>query len=85
MSLPGELPLVSANRRASAPYMSISSSGSITLPLDLLILTPSGSRISPCRYTVSKGISEVFLRPIIIMRATQKNRMSWPVSMSLPG
>src|SRR5438445_75317 len=36
MSRPGDAIAASVNRRASVPYLSITSSGSITLPLDLL-------------------------------------------------
>ena len=36
-------------RSASAPYWSISSSGSTTLPFDLDIFWPSAARTSPCR------------------------------------
>lgn len=35
--------------------------------------------------TCLKGTVSVSCRPIITMRATQKNRMSWPVSSRLPG
>lgn len=35
--------------------------------------------------TSLKGSLPVSLRPIITMRATQKNRMSWPVSNKVPG
>ena len=36
-------------RSASAPYLSISPSGSTTLPLDFDIFWPSAARTSPCR------------------------------------
>jgi hypothetical protein len=38
-----------------------------------------------CRYTSRKGAFPVSLSPIMIMRATQKKRMSLPVSMSVVG
>ena len=38
MSLPGVLLVASVKRSASVPYSSITSSGSMTLPSDLLIL-----------------------------------------------
>ena len=38
MSLPGAFPVTSVRRRASAPYWSMTSRGSIPLPKDLLIL-----------------------------------------------
>src|SRR5918911_5416575 len=46
-SVPGLAPRASVNRRASEPYASIQSSGSTTLPLDLLILRPCSSRTRP--------------------------------------
>ena len=85
VSLPGALPVVRAKRRASAPYSLIASTGSSTLPLVLLILAPCSSRTRPWRYTVPKGASPMFSMPIITMRATQKKRMSYPVSMTVVG
>lgn len=70
--------------RSHIAYTSLSGThtcrGFITLPSDLLILRPFSSLTRPCKYTVSKGTWPVRPRPIMIMRATQKNRMSWPVS-----
>src|SRR5471030_1463650 len=40
---------VTVKRSASAPYLSISSRGSMTLPLDLDIFWPFSSVTSPCR------------------------------------
>ena len=37
---PGALPVISVNLNASAPYLSITSNGSIPFPRDLLILRP---------------------------------------------
>ena len=54
-SPPGLAPRASVNRRASAPKISTQSSGSMTLPLDLLILRPDSSRISPCKKTSVNG------------------------------
>lgn len=46
--------------------------------LTLLILRPSLSRTMEWRYTLVKGSFLVSCRPIITMRATQKNKMSEP-------
>src|ERR1700746_1389241 len=54
-SLPGFDPLASVNLVASAPNLSIQSSGSTVLPLDLLIFLPNWSLIRPCSTTVRKG------------------------------
>ena len=67
-------------RRLSVPYLSHISSGSMTLPVDLDIFLPSASRTRAWMYTSSKGTLSMKWMPIIIMRATQKNRMSKPVT-----
>mmetsp|Transcript_20475 Transcript_20475/g.38934 ORF Transcript_20475/g.38934 Transcript_20475/m.38934 type:complete len:334 (-) Transcript_20475:592-1593(-) len=59
--------------------------GSITLPRDLDILRPCASRTMACKYTCLNGTLPVSARLIITMRATQKKRMSCPVSSSAPG
>ena len=58
----------------SAPW--IRSSGSITFPFTLLILSPVSSTIRPESSTRRKGTSFMKCKPNIIMRATQKKRMS---------
>jgi len=58
----------------SAPWMR--SSGSMTLPFTLLIFSPVSSTMSPERRTRLNGTSFMKWRPIIIIRATQKKRMS---------
>lgn len=63
----------------------MTSMGSITLPTDLDILRPYLSRTIACRYTVLKGSLPVRVSPIMTIRATQKNRMSWPVSRMVLG
>mmetsp|Transcript_6434 Transcript_6434/g.15752 ORF Transcript_6434/g.15752 Transcript_6434/m.15752 type:complete len:205 (+) Transcript_6434:177-791(+) len=63
----------------------MASRGSTTLPLVLDIFWPSASRTRPCMYTVLKGAWPVSSMPIIIMRATQKKRMSCPVSSRVVG
>lgn len=60
------------------PWMT--SSGSITLPNDFDILRPSESRTREWQYTSEKGILPVIFSPSMIIRATQKKRMSQPVS-----
>ncbi len=60
----------------------MTSRGSITFPFVLDIFSPFSSRTIACRYTVRKGTSPMKCRPIIIIRATQKKMMSWPVSMT---
>ena len=76
-SAPGFAPCSSDMRTASAPYSSIQSSGSMTLPRDLDIFLPDGSRTSPCSNTVLNGTSpSMAYRPNSIIRTTQKKRMS---------
>src|SRR3954451_6849100 len=54
-SEPGFAPRASVKRVASAPYRSIQSSGSTTLPNDFDIFLPCPSRTMPCRLTTSNG------------------------------
>jgi hypothetical protein len=81
-SLPGLAPRARVNRVASAPNRPIQSSGSTVLPSDLDIFLPCWSRTSPCRAISRNGTawdgsrSDITYRPNIIIRATQKNRMS---------
>jgi len=58
----------------STPW--IRSTGSITLPSDLLIFLPSLSRTMPWMYTVRNGTRPVKWVVIMIMRATQKKMIS---------
>src|SRR5215472_615466 len=82
ISLPGFVPLASVNLVASAPKRSIQSSGSTVLPRDLDIFLPYWSLTRPCSTTVRNGTascggrSRIAYKPNIIIRATQKNRMS---------
>ena len=76
MSLPGALPVISVSRSASAPYFPITSSGSMPLPSDLLILRPCSSRTRPWKSTVLNGRSPICSYPEKIMRMTQKKMMS---------
>ena len=48
----------------------------MTLPLTLDIFSPCSSTTMACRYTVRNGTFFMKCSPIIIMRATQKKRMS---------
>ena len=63
-------------RRASQPYWSIMSSGSMPLPRLLDILRPLSSRTRPWMNTVWKGGLPVCSQPEKIIRATQKKMMS---------
>ena len=76
MSLPGVLPVMSMKRRVSAPYLSMTSTGSMPLPSDFDILRPSLSRTRPWMNTWRKGMSLPNSKPIMTMRATQKKMMS---------
>ena len=76
MSFPGELPVTRLKRRASAPYCSAITRGSMPLPRDLLILRPFSSRMMPWMKTVWKGGFLVCSQPEKIIRATQKKMMS---------
>src|SRR5262249_18945985 len=90
-SPPGLAPLARVNRVASAPNRSIQSSGSTVLPRDLDIFLPSASRTRPCKATCRNGTdcsgpaSAIAYRPNSIIRATQKNKMSYPVTSTLVG
>lgn len=76
-STPGLAPRASVKRSASEPYLSIQSSGLTTLPKDFDIFLPCSSRTMPCRTMVSNGgTPSLTYRPNIIIRATQKKRMS---------
>ncbi len=81
-SLPGLAPRARVNRVASAPNRSTQSSGSTALPRDFDIFLPLASRTRPCRATSRNGTasagarSRMAYRPNIIIRTTQKNRMS---------
>ena len=91
MSPPGLAPRARVNLVASAPNLSTQSSGSTVFPRDLDIFLPNWSRTSPCSATTRKGMasggawSRIAYRPNIIIRATQKNRMSYPVTSTLVG
>ena len=85
-SVPGLAPRARVKRTASEPYASIQSSGSTTLPNDFDIFLPRSSRTRPVRAMVLKGTSpSIAYRPNIIIRATQKKMMSWPVSRTSVG
>ncbi|CUO81731.1 Uncharacterised protein [Flavonifractor plautii] len=76
MSFPGELPVIRLKRRASAPYWSAISRGSMPLPRLLDILRPLSSRTRPWMNTVWKGGFPVCSQAEKIIRATQKKMMS---------
>ena len=81
-SPPGLAPRARVNLVASAPNLSIQSSGSTVLPRDLDIFLPNWSRTRPCSATCRNGTdlagpaSAIAYRPNSIILATQKNRMS---------
>ncbi len=83
--MPGTASAASVKRRASVPYLSIISSGSMLLPSDLLILRRLRSRTRPLMKTCLNGISPRNLRPSMIIRATQKKMMSKPVDIRSVG
>ena len=76
ISLPGLLPVIRLKRKASAPYFSAISRGSIPLPRDLDILRPLSSRTRPWMNTVLKGSFFICSMPEKIILATQKKMMS---------
>jgi hypothetical protein len=57
----------------------------MTFPRVLLIFSPLGSRTSAWITTSRKGAFPVNSIPIIIIRATQKKRMSKPVTSAEVG
>mmetsp|Transcript_8973 Transcript_8973/g.40766 ORF Transcript_8973/g.40766 Transcript_8973/m.40766 type:complete len:212 (+) Transcript_8973:2239-2874(+) len=84
-SCPAAVPVARVNRSASQPCSSMTLSGSTTLPKDLDILRPFSSRTKPWRKTVWNGSLPVMPYDIMTMRATQKKRMSCPVSITCVG
>ena len=77
MSRPRVAPMAEREaQRVRAGLRRSTSSGSITLPFIFDIFSPFSSRTIACRYTVRNGTSSMKCRPIIIIRATQKKRMS---------
>ena len=85
MSLPGAFPVIRVMRRASAPYLSTTSSGSIPLPRDLLIFRPWESLTSPWISTVWKGTVPVCSRAENTILTTQKKMISYPVTSTSVG
>jgi len=75
MSRPDAL-TASVKRSASAPTSFTTSSGSMTLPFVFDIFWPCSSRTRPLRKTCENGALPVKRRPNMIIRATQKKRMS---------
>ena len=74
--MPGLLPVTRLKRRASAPYLSAISRGSMPLPRLLDIFRPLSSRTRPWMNTVWKGGFLVCSQAEKIIRATQKKMMS---------
>ena len=76
-SVPGLAPRAKVKRNASAPYLSINSMGSTTFPRLFDIFLPNWSRTKPCNMIVLNGATPSIAKvDIIIMRTTQKNKMS---------
>jgi len=63
-------------RKASVPYRSMTSSGSMPLPFIFDIVSPKPSRIFGWMYTWWNGIWPTLYRPVITMRATHSVMMS---------
>jgi hypothetical protein len=80
MSRPWAASATRVKRKASVPNRSITSRGSMTFPRVLLIFSPLASRTRAWITTSRKGAFPVNSIPIIIIRATQKKRMSNPVT-----
>src|SRR5690606_23868945 len=85
ISLPAEADNNNPQRTPFAPNFSIKSNGSGELPTDLDIFLPCVSRTIPVKYTLENGFSPAYSYPAIIIRATQKNKISGPVTKSLVG
>jgi hypothetical protein len=64
---------------------SIRSSGSTPVPSDLDIRRPSGAWTIECRLTRENGMSPMNSRPIMIIRATHRKRISRPVERTSVG
>ncbi len=77
--------LASVNRMASAPWLSMMSSGSMPLPRLLDILRPSPSWIIAWMNTSRNGMSPAQYWPIITMRETHSVMISRAVQSTLPG
>jgi hypothetical protein len=75
----------SPKRSASAPWASISSSGSLPVPSDFDIRLPSGDWITEWIATSANGGSPVNSIPIITIRATQRKMMSRAVESTWVG
>src|SRR5258708_233482 len=85
MSVPGAAIDARQNRIASVPYCWFNATGSSPVPLDFDIFSPLAVRTSECKYTARKGTLRVKCNPIMIIRATQKKRMSYAVISKLVG
>ena len=84
-SFSGKFEFANLSSKVYSVHPSVTSRGSITFPFDLDIFYPSSSRTIGWRKTVWNGSLSVKLRDIITIRATQKNRISPPVSSKSPG
>ena len=85
MSFPAEALKSNPTRTPSAPNFSINSKGSGEFPKDFDILRRCLSRTKPVKYTFVNGFSPAYSYPAIIILATQKNKISGPVTKSFVG
>ncbi len=69
-------PVVRFSSSGASATPSIRSTGSMTLPSDFDIFSPSWSRTMPWMYTSRKGTRPVKWVVIMTMRATQKKMIS---------
>ena len=63
MSLPNDIPIISENLSASAPYWLTTSNGSTPFPNVLLIFLPNSSRTIPCIITSENGFFPRYSNP----------------------
>src|SRR5690606_40272793 len=84
-SFPAEALNKSPTRTPSAPYSSISPRASGEFPNDFDIFRRCLSRTNPVKYTFSKVHFPVYSYPAITILATQKNKISGPVTRSFVG
>ena len=89
---PGAAITASVKRSASVPCFSVNSSGSTTLPRVFDIFVPSAVAHNRMQVQPAKGNSLFYFRrrsircrPIMIIRASQKNKMSYPLISRLVG
>ena len=85
MSFPIVVPESTENLKLSAPYFSITSSGSTPFPNVFDIFLPWLSRIIPCINTSLNGSMPVNSSPCVIILDTQNVIISNPVTNTFVG